>query len=272
MMALAAGSVSSRAEDAAADAAAQPNYPLAVAADGDDLYVVDLDLPGVWKVQGDQREVFAQGTKQLRTPLNRPRCVAIHPQGGILVGDSATREVYHIASSDAEPIALSGAKIGIPMAIAVSADGQTIYVGDAESRSVLRMPIGGGEPEVVVAVNARGLAFDNDGALWAVTPNDAAIERIDVDAGTSVAVVSGRPFQYPNGLTWVGDHGLVTDGYGSSIWKFSADGKTELWFQGPPLMGPVGISAGESAVWVADPKTQQVYEFDKDTKEQKTRL
>ena len=115
---------SSQADDnTASDEQAEPKYPLAVAVDGDTLYVVDLDLPGVWAVQGEQRELFVRGTKLLRTPLNRPRCVAIHPAGGILVGDSATREVYHVASSGAEPKPLSNGGIGIAMAIAVSPDG-----------------------------------------------------------------------------------------------------------------------------------------------------
>ncbi len=264
---------SSQADDnTASDEPAEPKYPLAVTVDGDTLYVVDLDLPGVWAVQGEQRELFVRGTKLLRTPLNRPRCVAVHPAGGILVGDSATREVYHVASSGAEPKPLSNGGIGIAMAIAVSPDGQTIYVGDAEKRSVLRLAIEGGDPELVVRVNARGLAFDDAGALWAVTPDDAAVHRIDVAAKTNAAIVTGRPYQYPNGLVWAGDHGLVTDGYGQSIWKFTADGKTESWFEGAPLQGPVGIAIDETSLWVADPKKRQVFQFDRASKEHQPRL
>ncbi len=148
------------------DVATTLQYPVAVAVDGSTLYVVDLDLPGVWQMREGQQELFVRGSQLLRKPLNRPRCVAVHPAGGILVGDSATREIYHISSRDAEPKPLSNSAVGIPMAIAVSPDGESIYVGDAERRSVLRLPIGGGEPQEVVRVNARGLAFDGDGMLW----------------------------------------------------------------------------------------------------------
>ena len=137
---------------------------------------------------------------------------------------------------------------------------------------MLRLAIGGGDPELVVRVNARGLAFDDAGALWAVTPDDAAVHRIDVAAKTNAAIVTGRPYQYPNGLVWAGDHGLVTDGYGKSIWKFTADGKTESWFEGAPLQGPVGIAIDETSLWVADPKKRQVFQFDRASKEHQPRL
>jgi len=32
-----------------------------------------------------------------------------------------------------------------------------------------------------------------------------------------------------------------------------------LWLQGRPLLGPVGVSAHEGSVWVADPKAKQVF-------------
>jgi len=253
------------AEDASPDKLAA-KYPLAVAVQAESLYVVDLDLPGVWSVKGEQRELFVLGSKFLRKPMNRPRCVAIHPEAGILVGDSATREVYHIAGKDAEPKPLCNAHLGIAMAIAVAPDKKHFYVGDAEKRATFRVSILGGDPELVARVNARGLAFDDQGTLWAVTPDDAAIHKIDVAANTSEAVVTGRPYQYPNGLVWAGDHGFVTDGYGKSIWKFTADGKTEKWFEGEPLVGPVGIAIDDKNVYVADPKKLKVFAFDRETK------
>ena len=45
---------------------------------GDDVYVVDLDLPGVWK-SGESRELFVRGSNLLRKPMNRPRCLIMHP-------------------------------------------------------------------------------------------------------------------------------------------------------------------------------------------------
>lgn len=260
----------------AAAAASAPAYPLAVALAGEDIYTVDLDLPGVWKsgASGDAKtELFVAGSKFLRKPLNRPRCIVIHPGGGILVGDSATREVYHIAAAGGEPHALTNGRIGIPMALAISPDGETLYVGDAEKRATLKLPLAGGDPELVARVNARGLAFDEQGSLWAVTPDDTAVVKIDVATGDVENVITGRPFQYPNGLAWSGDgEGYVTDGYGHSIWKFTADGKTEKWHEGGPLVGPVGIAVTESSIYVADPKQKQVFEFNRESKQATPRL
>lgn len=260
---------SATAQDDAAKPA--PAYPLAVAVSGDDLYTVDLDLPGVWKTS-DVTALFAEGTKLLRKPMNRPRCVAMHPTKGILVGDTATREIYWIESEGAAPKPLTNGYLGVVMALAVSPDGKTIYAGDAEKRATFKLPVEGGKPELVARVNARGLAFDSDGKLWAVTPDAAAVKRIDVSSGEVEDIVTGRPFQFPNGLCWAGDHGYVTDGYGKCIWKFTPDGKTEKWHEGEPLVGPVGIAITDQSIFVADPKQKEIYEFDRETKTPKTRL
>lgn len=257
---------------ASAQAPNSPQYPLSVAVSGEDVYVVDLDLPGVWKSGTDGPELFVRGTNRLRERLNRPRAITMHPGGGIIVGDSATREIYAIASSDAEPKPLNDGFLGNPMALVVDPEGKMLYVGDAERRALFRLPVEGGKPELVARVNARGLAFDSAGKLWAVTPDDEAIQQIDVESKEVTTIVKGRPFQYPNGLAWAGDHGYVTDIYAKCVWKVTADGKVEKWHEGEPLVGPVGIAVTKSSVFVADPKKKQVFEIDRETKEVKERL
>lgn len=248
-----------------------PVYPLGVAVLDDAVFAVDLDLPGVWK-SGEKLELFARGSNLLRKPMNRPRCVINHPDGGVLVGDSATREIYWIQEAGADPKPLTDGYLGIAMAMTLDAEGKMLYVGDAEKRATFRLPIEGGKPELVARVNARGLAFDQEGNLWAVTPDDAAVQKIDVESKEVEEVVTGRPFQYPNGLCWAGDHGYVTDGYGKCIWKFTADGQTEKWHQGEPLVGPVGIAVTDDSLFVADPKQKQVYQFDRNSKQATPRL
>ncbi|MEL6107375.1 MAG: hypothetical protein AAFU85_15150 [Planctomycetota bacterium] len=241
---------------------ARITYPRAVALHEKGLLVVDLDLPGIWLKEADKQSLFLPGTKLLRRPMNRPWCVAAHPQGGILVGDSATREIYHCAEPGTKLSALNGGYIGIPMAMAVSPDGQQVYVGDAERRAVFRLPIEGGKPELVVRVNARGLSFDSAGMLWAVTPDADAIQRIDTEKKAATTVVGDRPYQFPNGIVWTGDRGFVADSYGKAIWTFTADGKTEKWLEGEPLVYPVSLTADESSLFIADPKAKQVFRVD----------
>lgn len=277
-----AGGVSSAAsaQEAAADPAAaepqeqptEPIYPLAVAIDGEDVYTVDKDLPGVWKTGPDGRDLYVRGSNLLRQPLNVPRPIAMHPEGGILVGDSPTREIYRIPTAGAEPEPLNDGYLGIPMALAVDPEGETLYVGDAERRALFRLPISGGKPELVARVNARGLAFDDDGKLWAATPDDTAVVKIDVESGEVEPIVTGRPFQYVNGLAWTGGNAYVTDIYAKTIWKVGPDGTTEKWHEGDPLVGPVGITATDDSLFVADPKQKQVYQFKLESKAVTERL
>lgn len=254
-------------------ATAKVTYPRAVAIVGKGLAVVDLDLPGVWLHEGETSTLHTPGTKLYRKPMNRPWCAIAHPDGGLLISDSATREIYHAAKPGPELTALTGGYLGIPMALAVSPDGKTLYVGDAERRSVFKLPIAGGKPTLVAkGVNARALSFDAEGMLWAITPDANAVVMIDPGSqedpqkyrGTTV--VGERPYQFPNGLVWAGDEGFVTDSYGKAIWRFTKEGKTEIWHQGEPLDLPVGITADDEAVYVADPRKKQVYRFDRKTK------
>ena len=182
----------------------QVSYPKALTVSGDQIFVVDLDLPGVWEINAG-KTLFSKGSNRLRKAMNRPHCVTSHPSGGILVGDSATREVYWIEKQGAEPKPLTNGYIGIPMALAVAPDGKTLYVGDAEKRATFRLPIVGGECELVARVNARGFAFDSDGKLLAITPDAEAIQRIDTSSG-DVEVLVGKSEE---GDLWHRDNSLV---------------------------------------------------------------
>lgn len=252
-------------------------YPIAVAVesgddlDGDVLYVVDLELPGVWKVTSEGKEIYTKGSKRFREPLNAPRCIAVAPGGGILVGDSATRDVYHITGAGAKPKPLTDGRVGVPMTLAVSQDEQTVYVGDAEKMAVMKFPIDGGQPEWVSRVNARGLAFRDETTLVALTPDAASVRAIDtsmepvarpdkiVNDPTVTTLVNERVFQYPNGLAARDDVLYAADGYGKSVYRLAEDDKPEVWLKGDPLIGPVGIAAGKNAIWVADPQAKKLF-------------
>ena len=65
----------------------QPVYPKAVATAGDKLFVLDLDLPGIWEI-GESRTLFVKGSPLLRKALNRPHCVTLIRQAACW---SATR-------------------------------------------------------------------------------------------------------------------------------------------------------------------------------------
>ena len=241
------------------------SYPIAVAATPSGvIYVADRALPGIWKIEGDNTEVYFQADRKFRTPLNAVRCVAVDAQGRLLAGDSATREVYRF--EDGKPIPLTGGGIGIPMAIAVAADG-TLHVADTEVHRIWTIPASGGKPEPsTTAIAARGLAFDDDGALWVVSGSnsDGQVLRITADRSTQT-IVTDRPFQYPHNIV-PGPEGtaFVSDNYAAAVWKIDSEGGTEKWIAGEPLVKPVGLARNGDTVLVADPHAHAVFSVTSD--------
>ncbi len=240
-------------------------YPLdcAVTKSGT-AYIVDRNLPGVWKWQNGQLSVLIQASKKFRTPLNAPRCIALDHEDRLLVGDSATRDIYRISEDGkAEPI--TGGEIGIPMDIAVKPDG-TIYVADLELRKLMRIPAGSKKVEHVVDCNPRGVFVDSQGNVWVVSQDTQQLLMIS-DSGEKKAVVATRTFNFPHNVVVdaKGD-AYVTDGYEKAVWKIPAGGAPEVFVKGAPLDNPVGISLAGDQVIVTDPRAATVFKLNSDKK------
>lgn len=242
-----------------------PNYPLdAVFAEDGTGYIVDRNLPGVWKWKDGELSVFFQASKKFRTPLNAPRCLAFDKDGTLLVGDTSTRDVYRVTGPEkAEPI--TGGKIGIPMDLAVAENGD-IYVADLELKRVVRIPEGKSDPEVVAAVNPRGLTIDSKGQIWVIAQQSQQIQILSPD-GKSTPVVEKRTFEFPHQIV-VDESGtaLITDGYKKAVWKITPGGKPEILVSGAPLDNPVGICLVEDEVRVIDPRARKVFRLTKENK------
>lgn len=248
-------------------------YPIGVAVDpAGVVYVADKgnEKPAVWKITDGKPEVFFQATKRFRTPLNRVYCVAIDTDGRLLAGDSATREIYRF-SPDGKPEPLTNGFIGIPVAIAVAADG-TIYVADLEAQRIWSMPKEGlkqgEEPkEVALLAGCRGVAFDNDGKLIASTTIEDPIRRVG-DGGKLEILVKDRPFQLNHQIV-VGKDGamFVTDNYAATIWQVPAGGgEPKPFLQGAPLVKPVGLAKRGDDLLVADPHARMIFVVTPDAK------
>lgn len=243
-------------------------YPLSAAATKDGtIYVADRRLPGVMKISDGKVETFFKASKKFRTPMNAIRCVAIDHEDKLLVGDSATREVYRFGE-DGKPVPLTKGFIGIPMSIAVAKDG-TIYVADIEVHRIWKVPAKGGEPKEFAVVNSpRGLALAEDGTLWIVSTSSKKGQVLKADAeGKVTAVVDSHPFQLPHNIA-LGADGVayVSDNYSKAIWKVAADGKTEKWIEGDPLVSPVGLANSKDGILVVDPRAKSIFLADKDGK------
>ena len=223
-------------------ASAQMQYPLGVvAAEDGTIYVADRNLPGIWKITDGKLEAFFKGSKKYRTPLNAVRCVALDRKGALLVGDTATREVYRM-SADGKPTPLTDGGIGMPMSIAVDSSGQ-LLVADLELHRIWKVPAEGGKPEVFAEIRApRGVCIDGDDNLWVVSQGENQLVRFD-PSGKKTTVVSGRPFKFPHNVVLAADKtAFVTDGYARTIWKVPPGGKPEALVSGEPLTNPVGLA------------------------------
>ncbi len=244
-------------------------YPLdvSVTADAKTLYLVDRKLPGLWKAGADGKlAVFFQASKKFRTPLNAVRCIAADGKGGLLVGDSGTREVYRF-SADGKSTPLTKGGIGIAMGIAVNAKG-TIFVSDLELQRIWTVPAAGGEPkEFAVLPAPRGMTFDKKGQLWVVSggPRNQLV-KIAAD-GKITPVVKDRTFVYPNDVAVSADgNAFVSDGYADCIWKVAADGKTSKWVSGKPLDNPVGLDWQGTTLLVVDSRAGKLFSITPDAK------
>ena len=241
-------------------------YPLSVAVAGDDaVLVADRMLPGLLKLQDGKVEVFFQGKKTFRTPLNAVRAVAVASDGTVYAADSATRDVFKFV--DGQPVPLTQGKIGIPVDIAFDPSGD-LFVSDLETQRIWRVPAAGGEPKEVARLAApRGLFVDRAGRLWAVAASgEQPLVRIAAD-GSIEPVVKERVFEFPHDVV-VADDGTayVSDNYARAVWKVAADGTATKWITGEPLKGPVGLAIRAGKVLIADPQAKAVWEADSEGK------
>ncbi len=228
------------------------------------VFTVDRNLPGIWKWQADKLSLFVQGPKQYRQPLNAIRCIALDHEGKLLVGDSATRDVYRI-SEDGRATAITGGQIGTPMDIAVKSDG-TIYVADLELRKLMRIPVGSTKVEHVADVNPRGVFVDSADKVWVVS-QDVQQLLVVADDGTKEVVVDKRVFEFPHQVV-VNSKGeaFVSDGYKKAIWKVVRGQAPSIVVEGLPLDNPVGLALYEDQVIVTDPRASKVMKLTPENK------
>lgn len=239
-------------------------YPLSIAANDDGtIYVADRNLPGIWKVKDGQRQIFFQGSKKFRTPLNAVRCVALDHKGNLLAGDSSTREVYRFDKSG-EPTPLTDGGIGIPMDIAVDSQGN-LFVADLEIHRIWKIPADGGKPEVFVAVPApRGLTIDSKDHLWVVSHGKKPLLRISPE-GDVQSILEKQTFQFAHTLVLDNDQtACITDGYAKGVWKVDSSGKVTKWISGKPLINPVGIARQKEKLLVVDPHAKAIFVADRE--------
>lgn len=243
-------------------------YPIDVAVGGDGtIYIADRDLPGIWKFKDGNLSVYFQAEKKFRTPLNAIRCIAVDKDGSVIAGDSATTNVYKV-TADNKAIPLSTKRIGIPMGVAVSADGD-IYCTDLETFRIYKLakPADAAvEPQLVGEIRApRGIAISGSGEPWVVSGVANPVRKI---VGDKVeVVVKDRPLQYPSAIAFR-ENGevVVCDSYAKSLSSVAADGTLKAIVSGAPFDHPVGLKAVGNDLYVADSRANAIFKITADNK------
>jgi DNA-binding beta-propeller fold protein YncE len=234
-------------------------YPLAVGVDSNrTIYVVDRDLPGIWKVQDGKPAIYFQGSKKFRTPLNAVRCLAFDSKGVLYAGDSSTREVYRF-DEPGKPVPLTKGEIGIPMALAFDSVGN-LFVADTERHVIFKIAKADGAVTQWAKVQGpRGIAVDSKDRVLVISNSKQPLVRFGADAKQEV-VIREPIFQFINQMVLDGsDNAYICDGYAKTIWKAAPDGKTEKVFSGEPLKHPVGIALDKDQLIIADPHLKQIF-------------
>ncbi len=237
---------------------ATPVYPLDGVVDGDgSVWIVDRNLPGVWRYSDSALEIAVRGDKKFRKPLNAVRCIAWSPSGELTVGDPATREIYR-RNVQGEMVPTASGLIGIPVDLAYANDG-TLYIADVERRVVWKQTSAQDKPVVFANVNPRGLFVDAQDRLWVVSQDEKQLLRLDAQANVET-IVSERVFEFPHqvvvdsqGRAW------VSDGYKKALWLVQDGAKPVVAFSGEPLQNPVGLFLIDDQPAIVDPHAQTVF-------------
>lgn len=237
--------------------AADMQYPIDVAVDQQGtIFIADRNLPGVWQIKEGKREIYFQGSKKFRTPLNAIRCVIVDSKGQLLAGDSSTREVYRF-DAEKKPVPLTKGGVGIPMALALNKAGD-LYIADQETQRIFKHPAAGGDLVEFAQVTApRGMYFDAEDRLMVVSSSGKnPILRLTPD-GKSEVLTSGEPLVFPHHIVLdPQQNAYVADGYAKTIWKIGADKKPVKLVGGDPLSNPVGLAWLGDKLLVVDPRAK----------------
>ncbi len=223
-------------------------------------YVVDRNLPGLWKYKDGVASIFVQGEKLYRKRLNAPRCVAIGPDGVIYVGDTATREIYQVEQNGTTK-PLTNGLIGVPMDLAVAAD-NTLYVADLERRGVWKWnPTKDEQPQFAYPkANARGIAIDQQNRLWVLSQNTEQLVRYESPDKPTV-LVAKRVFEFGHNIL-LDDDGTawVSDGYAKAVWKVVEGSEPTKAIVSEQFQNPVGLFKWNDKIAIVDSHASTVFQ------------
>ncbi len=264
--------------------------PFDIAVDGDSsvAYVVDRGRHKVWVLDMARHEIrdLVHPSRELHL-FALPMAVAIGPDGGVFVSDSASRKIHYFDNKGVKRRKISSEQFVRPTGMAYDMARDRLYVTDTGRHQVLAFdgkgkqinsigtrgagpgqfnyPIDvdiapGGELTVLDALNARVQVFTPDGKfLRAFGERGTALGSFSRAKG--VAVDSAG-------------HVYVTDGMSHKIVIFSSNGEHLLTIGGKHIIAEKGgVSPGgfylpqgidvdsKDGIWVCDSFNRAIYKF-----------
>jgi DNA-binding beta-propeller fold protein YncE len=158
----------------------------------------------------------------------------------------------------------SGAPLVAPFGIAISGDGQTLFVADSgadngedeDKGAIFTLPIGGGTPAVLAGTEKtqpRGLEVLGSTVYFTGRDGEdrVGVMKTGVAGGGRTAVAVGEPFQAPSGIALADDGTIyVADarsGAGSAVYRIANGGTPEVFKDGVGLGYPAGVALSQDA-------------------------
>ncbi len=156
----------------------------------------------------------------------------------------------------------SGAPLVAPFGIAISGDGQTLFVADSgadngedeEKGAIFTLSVAGGTPTVLPGsekTQPRGLEVLGGTVYFTGREADerVGVMKLGVAGGARSAVAMGEPFEAPSGITLADDGTIyVADARsqaGSAVYRIANGGAPEVFKDGIGLGYPAGVALSQ---------------------------
>lgn len=233
-------------------------YPVASSVDSAGfIYVADLLLPGVWKIEDGKASIFHKAEKKYRNPLAHPRAVTAIDKDTLLVTDTAARDVFVVKPNEA-PKGLTGGKLDVPAAILKIEN--DLYIADTERNEIWKGALEGKWSKWADVPAPRGLAIGSDKQIFIVSGRDNVLYSLSLSDGKPEKVAQGEANSYWTSIAIGKDSvPVVVDSYAKTLWRIES-GKPAAWLKGEPFDHPIHITRSGDNFLVADSRAKALFE------------
>ncbi|WP_300613585.1 NHL repeat-containing protein, partial [Trebonia sp.] len=259
----------------------QLSQPYGVATDAaGDIWVADTGGNTIAEFDGSGRPLRVTGGG---AGLDQPEGIAVDGSGDIWVADTGSDRVVELSPSGTVLTSFGAAGSGDgqldqPVALAVSADGGTVYVADQDNNRIEEFTAAGSYAGSISVPTPAGVALDASGDIWVSSPSYAAGNQVYEFSPAGAQLLSFGTTQAgygalgntsgiavgPDGKIYVGqeDYNLVSvyNPDGTFYTEFGLQSDTSDAFEN--LLAPEGLAVTPSGdVLVADTGNDRVVEF-----------